>query len=409
MALKAEILAVGTELLLGDIVNTNAQFISKALAELGIDVYFQTVVGDNESRLYSAIETAFSRADIVISTGGLGPTSDDLTKETVAKYFNINLYLDETILSGIKCFFMKLNKEMTPSNKKQALVPEGAIILQNDKGTAPGLIVESEKKTVIMLPGPPVEAEHMFCNYAMPYLREKSGGVFVSRVLRLCGIGESAAEESVSDLVKNNNPSVASYAKNYETIFRITAGADSREAAEKMLNPVADEIYKRLGEYIYAEGETTLAQTVVNMLLEKNITISLAESCTGGMLAASFTDIPGVSSIFLEGAVTYSNEAKMKRLGVKSETLENFGAVSEQTAHEMACGIARTAGTDLGVGITGIAGPDGGTDDKPVGLVFIGVHYNGETSVRRFNFAGDRERIRKNTVILALNFIKSLI
>ncbi len=408
--MEAEIIAVGTELLLGDIVNTNAQFISKELAALGINVYFQTVVGDNEKRVLAAYEAAFSRAELIITTGGLGPTDDDLTKEAAAKYFNRKQYLDEKILDGIKAFFASINAKMTPNNEKQALIPEGSIILPNDKGTAPGIIIEDNGKTIILLPGPPVEAKHMFYNYVIPYLQKKSNSVFVSRVLRLCGIGESSAEEAIKDLIKaQSNPSIAPYAKLGEMNFRITAKAENKEEAEDLIKTVADEIYNRLSRYIYAEGETTLAQAVVNTMMEKKVSIGIAESCTGGMLTTALTDVPGVSEILLEGAVTYSNEAKVKRLGVNPETLEQFGAVSAETAKEMAYGIAKTSGAKMGISITGIAGPGGGTDEKPVGLVYIGVHYNGENSVKKINLTGDRNRIRKTTVMYALDFVRSVL
>lgn len=405
--MKAEILAVGTELLLGDILNTNAQFLSKELAKLGIDVYFESVVGDNAQRILRAYEIAFGRADLIVVTGGLGPTDDDLTKEVAAKYFNKELDLDENILDGIKDYFAKMCMTMTGNNQKQALVPRGAIVLPNDKGTAPGLIMEENGKILMMLPGPPFEAEHMFTQYAVPYLQDKQEYVFVSRVLRLCGIGESVAEQAIKDMIQaQTNPSIAPYAKMGEMQFRITAKAEDEQKAAEMIAPVADEIYKRLPEYIYAEGDTTLAAKVVELLAEKNVKLALAESCTGGMLAAQLTSIPGASNVFMEGVVTYSNMAKMNRLGVKKETIEQFGEVSEQTASEMAQGLMKIENVDMGISITGIAGPGGATESKPVGLVYIGLNYKGKTKVQKLNLTGDRERIRMRTVIYALDFIR---
>lgn len=405
--MKAEILAVGTELLLGDILNTNARFLSRALASLGIDVYFQSVVGDNEARLLSAYEIAFSRAELVVVTGGLGPTDDDLTKETAAKYFGREQYLDAQILDGIRIHFEKLGMTMTENNRKQAFVPDGAAVLPNDRGTAPGLLIEDGGKILILLPGPPFEAEHMFTRYALPYLQEKQAFVFVSRVLRLSGIGESAAEDAIKDILRRqSNPSIAPYAKAGEMIFRITAKAENEAHAAALIAPVADQIYERLSDYIYAEGETTLAQTAVDLLVEKGVTIALAESCTGGLLAAALTDVPGASRVFMEGAVTYSNAAKINRLGVKEETIAQYGAVSEQTAAEMAQGLTAIENVAMGLSITGVAGPGGGTEAKPVGLVYIGLCYQGVTKVKELRMAGDRQRIRMRTVMTALDLIR---
>ena len=398
---------MGTELLLGDIVNTNAQFLSRELAGLGIDVYYQTVVGDNPGRLRMAYEAAFSRADLVIASGGLGPTEDDLTKEIAAEYFGKQLLCHDDVLAGIEAYFHQMNRPMTKNNQKQALVPEGARILPNDRGTAPGLLMEEGDKILVMLPGPPFEMEHMFRRYVRPYLAEKQEYMFISRTLRLCGIGESAAEEALKDMLDvQTNPTIAPYAGLGEMRFRITAKVHNEAEARQLIEPIAEEIYRRMGQYIYAEGETSLASAVVGMLLDKGQTIAVAESCTGGLLAAALTDMPGASGALMEGAVTYSNEAKKKRLGVKEETLAQYGAVSPQTAAEMAEGIAKAAGTHIGVGVTGIAGPDGGTAEKPVGLVYVGLWHNGHTQVEKLNLAGDRKRVRQRTVINALDLIR---
>lgn len=405
--MKAEILAVGTEILLGDIVNTNAQYLSRRLADLGISVYHQTVVGDNEERLFNAYKSAFERADIVIATGGLGPTKDDLTKEIGAKYFGKKLVLHEESLNYIKEFFNKLNRTMGESNKKQAYIPEGAVILPNPNGTAPGCIIEEDNKVLVMLPGPPKEMIPMFENFVVPYLQKFSEGVLVSKVIRVCGLGESTMAEMVEDIMESStNPTIAPYAKDFEAILRITAKGSTKEEAEELIKPAQKEIRKRLGENVYAEGETTLEAVVGEMLVNSRLTISTAESCTGGLLAGTLINYPGISESFLEGAVTYSNEAKMKRLKVKKETLDNYGAVSEETAGEMAEGIAKAAGTDIGISVTGIAGPGGGTIEKPVGLVYVGLYIKGKVKVKKLSLNGDRQKVRQRTVMNALDFLR---
>ncbi len=404
--MNAEILAVGTELLLGDIVNTNAQFIAQGLAELGIDVYYQTVVGDNPERLKSAMHSAFGRADIIITTGGLGPTEDDLTKEIGAQYFGRKLVLDERALDRIKKFFDKMKRPMTDNNVKQAMVPENAVVMYNANGTAPGIIIENEKQILIMMPGPPREMKPMFSEQVKPYLASKQEYTLVSRVLRIAGVGESAMEMQVKDLIASQtNPTVAPYAKDVEAVLRITARAENADEAEKIIEPVAQEIYSRFGKSVYAEGETSMQETVAQMLVKRNKTIAVAESCTGGLVASRLIEYPGISSVLLEGAVTYSNEAKMRRLGVKRETLEAYGAVSAETAVEMAEGIAKSSGASIGLSTTGVAGP-GPSEGKPEGLVFIGVYIEGKTYVKELNLAGKRNVIRERAAYNALDYLR---
>ena len=406
MDMNAEILAVGTELLLGDIVNTNAQFIAQGLAELGIDVYYQTVVGDNPERLKSAMHSAFDRADIIITTGGLGPTEDDLTKEIGAQYFGRKLVLDERALDRIKKFFDKMKRPMTDNNVKQAMVPENAVVMYNANGTAPGIIIENEKQILIMMPGPPREMKPMFSEQVKPYLVSKQEYTLVSRVLRIAGVGESAMEMQVKDLIASQtNPTVAPYAKDVEAVLRITARAENADEAEKIIEPVAQEIYSRFGKSVYAEGETSMQETVAQMLVKRNKTIAVAESCTGGLVASRLIEYPGISSVLLEGAVTYSNEAKMRRLGVKRETLEAYGAVSAETAVEMAEGIAKSSGASIGLSTTGVAGP-GPSEGKPEGLVFIGVYIEGKTYVKELNLAGKRNVIRERAAYNALDYLR---
>lgn len=405
--MKAEIMAIGTEILLGDIVNTNAQFLAKELASLGISLYHQSVVGDNENRILEAFSKAFENCDTIITTGGLGPTKDDLSKELAAKYFNMEMVLREDILLDLEDYFKRNNLNMTDNNKKQCYFPKEAIILKNPMGTAPGAIFEGpNNKRIILLPGPPREMEPMFKNYVVPYLRKFSDGVLVSKVLRILGLGESEMESLVSDLLDSENPTVAPYAKNIDVILRITAKGKNEKEAEKLIYPMEEEIRKRLGDNIYGEGDVTLEEVVGEMLVEKNMTISTAESCTGGLVAGTLINYGGISKVFMEGAVTYSNEAKMKRLGVKKETLDKFGAVSHECAEEMAFGIAKNANTRIGISTTGIAGPLGGTEDKPVGLVYVGLCIDGVTKVKKFNFKADRQGVRKRTVIKALDWLR---
>ncbi|AKL94125.1 competence damage-inducible protein A [Clostridium aceticum] len=393
--MKAEIIAVGTELLLGDIVNTNAQYIARRLADIGIFVYHQSVVGDNPERIKKAYEIAFDRADIVITTGGLGPTKDDLTKEIAAEYFKKELQLDEASLEIMKEYFLRRNQPITTNNKKQAYFPEGAIIVKNNNGTAPGCIIEDNKKTMVLLPGPPREMIPMLEEVVLPYLSKYQEGILVSKVLRICGIGESAMEDLISDIMeKQSNPTIAPYAKEGEVILRITAKAKDTDEAERLLLPVEKELHNRLQKYIYGEGEVSLEETVGTLLVDHQLTISTAESCSGGLLAAKIINYPGISSVFMEGMITYSNDSKIQRLGVKPETLTTYGAVSKETAAEMAEGVAKAANTDIGVSITGIAGPTGGTKEKPVGLIYAGTYIKGKVYTKELFFKGDRQKLR---------------
>lgn len=323
--MKAEILAVGTELLLGDILNTNAQFLAQELANLGIEVYYQTVVGDNPQRLKDTIFHAFSRADLIITTGGLGPTEDDLTKETAAEYFGERLILDERALGRIRKYFDRTGRVMTENNVKQAMVPEkNGIVLYNDNGTAPGIIMEKNGKMIVMLPGPPRETIPMFQNQVKPYLAKKQEFTFVSRILRVAEVGESAMEERVKDIIDaQTNPTIAPYAKDGEAILRITAKARDEEEANRLIDPVAAVLKERLGDAVYGEGETDLETVVAEQLLQKQLTLAVAESCTGGMIASNLVEYPGISAALVEGCVTYSNEAKMHRLGVRRKHWRN--------------------------------------------------------------------------------------
>lgn len=405
--MNAEIIAVGTEILLGDIVNTNAQFLSKKLAQMGISVYHQSVVGDNSNRLKEELNESFKRSDIVITTGGLGPTKDDLTKEIGAEYFNKEMILNEESLETIKNYFKKQGRKLSKNNEKQAYFPKDSIILPNNFGTAPGCIIEENNKYLIMLPGPPREIIPMFEQHVAPYLKKFNEGVLISKVLKICGMGESQVVTEINHLIENQtNPTVAPYAKENEVTLRLTAKASNEEDALSLIAPLEKEIKDILGDNIYGTDSDTLEGVIGNFLIENNLSIATAESCTGGLLCGRLVNYPGISKCLVEGIVTYSNDSKMNRIGVKKETLENFGAVSEETALEMAKGVAKTSGADIGISTTGIAGPSGGTDEKPIGLVYIGYYIQGKSFAKRFVFPGNRESIRNRTVTVALDYLR---
>ncbi|MBS6546514.1 MAG: competence/damage-inducible protein A [Butyricicoccus pullicaecorum] len=405
--MNAELIAVGTEILLGDIVNTDAQVISQGLSELGINVYYQTVVGDNPQRLERAIREAKDRADIIITTGGLGPTLDDLTKETLASVFGKKMELHQPSLDRITEFFRKIGREMTPNNEKQAWLPEGCTVFVNEWGTAPGCGFEADGKHVLMLPGPPRECTPMWEHCAKPYLYPLAGGCIVSHSVRVFGLGESAMEDRLHDLMATmTNPTIAPYAKTSECFARVTAMADTEEEAEKLLAPVVDQVVEMLGADVYGVDVDSLEQVVGDGLRERGMTLAVAESCTGGLLSKRITDLPGASDYYLGGVCSYSNDTKMKLLGVQKETLDQFGAVSAQTAEEMAEGAAKTLGADVGVGITGIAGPGGATEGKEVGLVYISVYFKGELITRKTNSSLGRDRVRNQAASTALDLIR---
>lgn len=406
--LTAEIICVGTELLMGQVLNTNERFIASHLTEAGIALNHSSVVGDNPQRLKAALMLAKSRADIIIMTGGLGPTDDDLTKETVAESFGKKLVFHPECMEKMVSYLKEAGKNLTKNNEKQAYLPEGSIVIENNNGTAPGSIIEDDNAVAIMLPGPPREMVPMFTQTVLPYLKKKSGTVLYSRVLRLFGIGESRAAAMCDDLIKNQtNPTIAPYAKEGEVTFRVTASAQSEEKAKVLADETCALMYERLGEYIYGEGdETSLAEVVVNALKEKQLTLSTCESCTGGLIGKMITEVSGASSVYGFGFVTYANEAKMQLVGVKGETLEKYGAVSEETAKEMAMGAREASGSDIAVSVTGIAGPTGGSEEKPVGLVYIGVSDKSGTEVYRFVQHGDRERVRNKSALCALDIVR---
>ena len=387
----AEILSVGTELLMGQIANTDAQYISRRLSELGVNIYRQTTVGDNPARVKEAVMTALGRADIVITTGGLGPTEDDLTKEMVAEALGLELELHQPSLDAMAEYMRRIGRPMTENNYKQAYFPAGCYVMENLCGTAPGCIVEKDGKAVAVLPGPPVELKDMFERQLAPWLARRSGRHIESKFLRIFGVGESLVETKLKDLFHGDNPTLALYCGAGEVQARISAQVETGGDAAALIEPLEREIRARLGDAVYGEGlENSIAQTVYELLLARGETVSFAESCTGGMLAAAIVDNPGASGVLNESYVTYSNEAKMRLLGVRAETLERFGAVSAECAREMAAGVRRVSGADWGVSVTGIAGPEGGTDEKPVGTVYVGVAGRGGVEAHLLRFQGDR-------------------
>lgn len=406
-----ELISVGTELLLGDILNTNAQYLSREMASLGIGLLHQSTVGDNPGRLSSEIKSSLSRCDIIITTGGLGPTPDDITKETVCEALGFRLCRDSAILADIESYFTRRGKVMPAENAKQADIPEGAAVFKNSCGTAPGAALEKDGKCVIILPGPPREMKMMFNESVRPFLISKySDGVIISRNVRTFGIGESDMAHRVSDLLKSVNPSVAPYAKDGEAFLRVTASAESCAKAEALLLPVIADIKSRLSDFIYGIDYESLQEAVVKLLSEKGLRAAFAESCTAGYISKRITEIPGSSSVFECGAVTYSNAMKTKMLNVSPKTLKRFGAVSEQTAVEMARGVMEISGADIGVSVTGVAGP-GDDGEFPEGLSFIGICGAQGSFAERFETGrkNAREYNRYVTASKALDMLRRFI
>lgn len=405
--MKAEIIAVGTELLMGEILNSNSRDIARELYNLGIDVYHQSVVGDNLNRISKELETAFERADLVITTGGLGPTRDDLTKEAAAHFLKREMILDEESIRHLEDFFGSRGLPLNEGNKRQAYFPEGAKIIPNENGTAPACIIEFDEKVLVILPGPPREVIPLMEKYIIPYLEKRTGKVFISDIINISGIGEGHMEEKIMDIIEaQENPTVAPYAKEHGLTLRVTASASTEQEARLLLEPVVKKVCDRLGMDVYAIGDTTLEAVVASLLIEQNLSISVAESCSGGLLAGRLINYPGISKVFKEGFITYSNESKINTLGVDSKILSKYGAVSEEVAKQMAKGAADRAKSDVALSITGIAGPDGGTDEKPVGLVYIGLYLLGEVKVMKMDSWGSRDNVRRRAVSQALDMLR---
>lgn len=406
--MNAEIIAIGSELLLGQVVNTNAVWLSQRLAEIGVSVIYHTSVGDNPERIEKALKLAVERVDLVFTTGGLGPTEDDITIAILAKAFNQPLVEYPAAKAQIDGFFRRLQRKPIPSSYRMALLPEGAAMIPNPVGTAPGVIFKAGKTTIFTFPGVPKEMEAMYQGTVKGYLQGLSKGVILSRTLWFSGIPEASLGEKVADLMAGKNPTVGILASWGMVRLRITCLADTEEAARSLIRPVEEEILKRASEYHFGYDEDTLEKVVGELLRERKMTLAIAESCTGGLIAKRITDIPGSSDYFVEGLVTYANEAKTKLLGISEELLKEHGAVSEEAAEAMAEGVKRAAGTDYGLSVTGIAGPGGGTAEKPVGLIYIGISGPKGTQVHKYIMGSHfpRDVLRERTAMTALNLLR---
>ena len=402
-----ELISVGTEILLGDILNTDAQYLSIELAKLGISVIHQSTVGDNRERLLAQLDEAAKRSDIIILSGGLGPTPDDLTKEVCCEFFGKEMFLHEPTVEKIKEYFSSKGIEMAQNNLKQAMLPKDCVIFPNDNGTAPGMAIEKDGVHILVLPGPPRELKPMFQNCAVPYLMQFSDRIIVSHNIRTFGIGESSMAERVNDLFDAQNPTVAPYAKDGEALLRVTAMAMTKEDAESLCEPVIEEIKKRLDAYVYGVDYNCIEEAAVAMLKEHHLKVATAESCTGGLIAKRITDIPGASEVFECGIISYANGIKHKVLGVSEDDLNKYGAVSEPVAKQMAQGALKVSGADIAVSVTGIAGPDSDSTDKPVGLVYIGLADKENVWVREIRTSRrDRSYNRYVSASNALNMIR---
>jgi nicotinamide-nucleotide amidase len=405
--MKAEIISIGTELLLGQIVNTNAQYISEQLAMLGIPVYYHSVVGDNPERIRSQLEISTERSDILIFTGGLGPTKDDLTKETIAQFLQRSLVLDEVAMEQIRDFFKKRNVVMTSNNERQAIVIEESTIFQNKNGLAPGMVQYSQSTHFMLFPGPPRELKPMFEEYAIPYLLgilpEKK--IVHSKVMRFCGIGESALETKLQDLIDaQTNPTIAPLAKEGEVTLRLTSLANSVAEAEKDMEEVIEKIMSRVGTYLYGWDNDTLQSVLISLLAEKNLMISTAESCTGGLLGQMISQVPGASTVFAGGFTCYTNKIKQQMLGISDKVIEDVGVVSEEVAQLLSENIKEKLQTDIGVAITGVAGPSE-QEGKPVGNIYLGFTFPHRSFVKEINLTGTRQAIQLRAVKLALYYL----
>ncbi len=422
--MTAETLCVGTEILLGNIVNTNAAYLASQYAKLGITSYYQTVVGDNADRIKECVSMALSRSDLLVISGGLGPTQDDLTKEAVSELLGRKMDVDDTSAKRIKLYFDKRGKKMSKNNIRQAMIPEGARIIDNNNGLAPGVLIELNAKEaakfgknaktapmILMLPGPPEELTAMWESSVAGILQKYTGQVIYSAMVKICGRTESEVAELLDDLIQSGGEvTVAPYAKTGEVHLRVTASAEDEKSAKKLVKPVIKEIKNRLGNSVYTTDEdTTLEQAVVELLLANGLTVTTAESCTGGLIAGRLINVPGVSEIFKSGYITYSNKAKRKIIGVKRKSLEKYGAVSAQVVKEMAEGVAFFTKSDVAVAVSGIAGPDGGTPEKPVGLVYIAVNVCGQITIKDFHFSGNRAKVRNSAVASALILMRQCI
>lgn len=408
--MNCALIGIGTELLFGQVTNTNTVYLSQKLNQLGINVLYHFTVGDNPKRLKEIISYALEKNDLVITTGGLGPTQDDLTKEMVAEVLEDELVLHQPSYDKIVKFLEWRQCKMAENNVKQAYLPENAEVFKNDRGTAPGFALEKKGKIAICLPGPPHEMKGMYEGCVFEYLQKKSSYVIHSKMLRFFGIGEAPLEIELNDLISSQtDPTIAPYAKVGEVSLRVTSRRETLEEAQNAVNEMCHTITEKVGQYIYSYEDEELIDVVTKKLIENNISISVAESCTGGAFANQLTDTPGISKVFDRSIVTYSNQAKMDELGVKQETLNKYGAVSEETAIEMVKGLKDKTNSRVCLSVTGIAGPGGGTEEKPVGLVYIAIACDDEIKCEKHQLSPDRFYNRKLTLLLMLNMLNKLI
>lgn len=403
-----EIISVGTEIILGNTLNTNTHYISKKLSSMGINVQYHTAVIDNPNLLEDVINISMKRADLIVFTGGLGPTYDDMTKEIVAKALGIELVLNNSVKEEIENYFKKMSKPMTSNNIKQAYIPKGSHLLKNEIGTAPGLYIEHQGKILILLPGPPEEMKLMFNKYVIPLIKQDN--IIKIKTINTIGIGESALESMLKDIINDsNNPNIATYAKDGKVDIKVIAKGKSEEKVNKLLQNTIQKIDSKISKYIYSYEDKSIEEVIYNKLLEKNMKIAFCESITGGLIVSRFTKVPGVSQVLDRGIVTYSNRSKIEELGVKEETLNKYGAVSEQVALEMALGLLNKTGVDITLSTTGIAGPSGGNCKKPVGLVYIGIATSDDTFAIKSIFNGNRTAIQNRTAIRAFDELRKII
>ena len=402
--MKTAILSVGTELLFGQITNTNTVYLSQQMNMLGFDVMYHYTVGDNPERVAEMIELAFKDCDMVLTTGGLGPTQDDITKEVACKVMGDELVMMDDVLDEIIAYMKTLRHgEITENNRKQAVLPSRAEVFHNDAGTAPGFALEKDGKYIICMPGPPREMTRMFEMSVLPFLQRMSEGVIYYRMIRTFGIGESKLETVLLDLInEQTDPTLATYAKEGEACLRIASKRKTKEEAKEAVDKMLSRVREIIGDYIYSCDDEELVQVVCRKIMEKELTISSAESCTGGMFAAALTEVPGISKSFQRGLVTYSNGAKMDELSVSIDTLEKYGAVSEETAIEMAEGLKRVSGSDICISVTGIAGPGGGTREKPVGLVYIGFIYGDKKLCKKVQMRNVNRKWNRHYALLSM-------
>ncbi|SNY39617.1 nicotinamide-nucleotide amidase [Orenia metallireducens] len=407
--MKAEIITIGTELLLGQIIDTNSQWIGQKLAEIGVDLYYKATVGDNKKRILDTLQSSIERSDIIITTGGLGPTQDDLTRECIAEALGLDLSKNEDLLEEIKGYFNRMGRNMADNNIKQAYLPEGAVAIANSEGTAPGILLDQAGKIIVAMPGVPIEMKAMMVETVLPYLKKKfsKAEVIKSRVIKTCGIGESSLEELISDiLIEQTNPTIAPLASQGEVKLRLTAKADSEEEANKLINLKEAKLRERIGEYIYGYDDDNLEGVVAKLLWARKLTIATAESCTGGLIGDRLTSVAGSSAYFERGVISYNNQAKVDLLKVKESTLKKYGAVSSQTAEEMAKGVRDLAKTDIGISTTGIAGPGGGSIEKPVGLVYMAIADKNGVESYKYQFNGSRGKVKYMTSQVILNLLR---